>query len=194
MSKLFLIIASFFVLGACTNSTPVPKPPTYLRLDLPEHSYHNVVSECPYELRLADSYNHKSGQSENGMFCTQEVDLGPLNGTLFLFYMHLPSKDSLEAVINFANDKVDEHKIKADKIDFKQIVNKKDKVYGTFFELRGNVATNFQFYLTDSSKNFVRGEVLMNCRPNYDSLRPVLEYLKVDLLEMVDHFKWKKSL
>jgi len=192
MTNYFSILLASLCLISCSENTPVPKPPTYLRLDFPEHTYHNVVSDCPYELRLADSYNHKSGEAENGMFCTQEVDLGPLNGTLFLFYMHLPSKDSLEAVINFANDKVDEHKIKADKIDFKQIINKKDKVYGTFFELKGNVATNFQFYLTDSLQHFVRGEVLMNCRPNYDSLRPVLDYLKADLLELVDHFKWKK--
>ena len=80
----------------------------------------------------------------------------------------------------------------ADKIDFEQIISPQKRVFGTFFELKGNVATNFQFYLTDSSTNFVRGEVLLNCRPNYDSLRPTLEYLKQDLLELVRHFEWKK--
>jgi gliding motility-associated lipoprotein GldD len=123
----------------------------------------------------------------------QQIDLGPLNGSLFLYYLSIPSRDSLPSIINFANDKVDEHKIKADKIDFKKLINSEKRVFGTFFELKGNVATNFQFYLTDSINHFVRGEVLLNCRPNYDSLRPSLDYLKVDLLELVENFKWKKT-
>jgi gliding motility-associated lipoprotein GldD len=65
-------------------------------------------------------------------------------------------------------------------------------VFGTFFTLKGNVATNYQFYLTDSTSRFVRGEILLNCRPNYDSLRPTLDYLKVDLDRMMQSFQWKK--
>jgi gliding motility-associated lipoprotein GldD len=123
----------------------------------------------------------------------QQIDLGPLNGSLFLYYIRIPSKDSLPAIINYANDKVDDHKIKADKIDFTQLIDRDKRVFGTFFELKGNVATNFQFYLTDSTNNFLRGEVLLNCRPNYDSLRPSLEYLKRDLLELVNNFKWQSN-
>jgi gliding motility-associated lipoprotein GldD len=104
--------------------------------------------------------------------------------------LRLPSKDSLSEIINFANDKVDEHKIMADKIDFEQIIEPQKRVYGTFFELKGNVATNFQFYLTDSTQHFLRGEVLLNCRPNYDSLRPTLQYLKTDLQTLIKSFKW----
>ena len=181
------------VLASCTDPAPVPKPPTYLKLDFPEHSYHEIEGDCPYTLKLSNIFNHKQGEYLGSNYCTQEIDLGPVNGSLFLYYLSFPNKDSLSEIINFANDKVDEHKIKADKIDFEQIIHPENKVYGTFFELKGNVATNFQFYLTDSSNNFVRGEVLLNCRPNYDSLRPVLNYLKVDLLELVHHFKWQKK-
>jgi gliding motility-associated lipoprotein GldD len=76
--------------------------------------------------------------------------------------------------------------------DFEQIIDPDNHLFGTFFTLKGNVATNFQFYLTDSTHNFIRGEVLMNSRPNYDSLRPSLDYLKIDLLSMVKSLKWKK--
>ena len=100
------------------------------------------------------------------------------------------SRDSLIKLINVANDLVDEHKIKADRIDFNQLIFNDKKVFGTFFTLKGNVATNYQFYLTDSVSRFVRGEILLNCRPNYDSLRPSLDYLKVDLERMMNSFKW----
>jgi gliding motility-associated lipoprotein GldD len=184
--------ATFFY--SCKNDQPIPKPPTYLRSELPKHTYRFVSNECPYELKLAEIYNYKPCIFEKSNFCMQQIDLGPLNGSLFLYYINFPSKDSLPSIINYANDKVDEHKIKADKIDFRQLIDKKKRVYGTFFELKGNVATNFQFYLTDSLNHFVRGEVLLNCRPNYDSLRPTLEYLKHDLLELVNNFKWEKKL
>ena len=189
MLFIFLISTLFY---ACENDQPIPKPPTYLRTELPEHTYRIVSNDCPYELKLADIYNYKPCVFEKSNFCMQQIDLGPLNGSLFLYYLNFPSKDSLPSIINYANDKVDEHKIKADKIDFKQFINKEKRVFGTFFELKGNVATNFQFYLTDSTNHFVRGEVLLNCRPNYDSLRPSLEYLKLDLLELLNNFKWKK--
>lgn len=188
-----LLLSLFSILFSCNDETFVPKPPTYLRTELPEHTYKTISQDCPYQLKLAEIYNYKPCEFEQTNFCIQQIDLGPLNGSLFLYYINIPSKDSLPEIINYANDKVDEHKIKADKIDFKQIINPKNKVYGTFFELKGNVATNFQFYLTDSLRHFIRGEVLLNCRPNYDSLRPSLEYLKIDLMEMVNNFQWKKK-
>ena len=182
-----LIVSVFF---ACKNDNPVPKPPTYIRTELPEHSYRLVSNDCPYELKLAEIYNYKPCIFDKSNFCMQQIDLGPLNGSLFLYYLNIPSKDSLPAIINYANDKVDEHKIKADKIDFKQLINNKKRVFGTFFELKGNVATNFQFYLTDSLNHFLRGEVLLNCRPNYDSLLPSINYLKTDLLHLIETFEW----
>ena len=193
MIKLIFPFVFLLLLVACDEVAPVPKPPTYLKLDLPDHAYRQVQSDCPYSLKLANIFNYRTAQKQGSTYCTQEIDLGPVNGSLFMYYLNFPNNDSLAEIINFANDKVDEHKIKADKIDFEQIIDKENKVYGTFFELKGNVATNFQFYLTDSTNNFVRGEVLLNCKPNYDSLRPVLEYLKIDLLELVHHFKWSKK-
>ena len=193
MIKLIFPLLFILLLVACNDAKPVPKPPTYLKLDLPNHAYRQVQSDCPYSLKLANIFNYRTAQKQGLTYCTQEIDLGPVNGSLFMYYLNFPNNDSLAEIINFANDKVDEHKIKADKIDFEQIIDKENKVYGTFFELKGNVATNFQFYLTDSTNNFVRGEVLLNCKPNYDSLRPVLEYLKIDLLELVHHFKWSKK-
>jgi gliding motility-associated lipoprotein GldD len=181
-----------FVLFACSDENPVPKPSTYLRMNLPEHSYRVYKSGCPYSMKLSNIYAPSNVEFPQSNYCVESIDLGPLNGTLFMYYINLPSKDSLAEIINFANDKVDEHKIKADKINFEQIIQPNKRVFGTFFELKGNVATNFQFYLTDSSTHFVRAEVLLNCRPNYDSLRPTLDYLKKDLMELVQHFEWKK--
>ncbi len=193
MKKNNLLLALCFIVllvSACNDSKPVPKPSSFLRTEFPEHSYRPYLSPQNFRFELADLYMPKSFQQAKTNYSIQEIDLGPLNGTLFLYYLQIPNKDSLPDIINFANDKVDEHKIMADKIDFEQIIQPQKNVYGTFFELKGNVATNFQFYLTDSMKHFLRGEVLLNCRPNYDSLRPTLQYLKTDLKLMLNSFQW----
>jgi gliding motility-associated lipoprotein GldD len=193
LSKLLLIaFGVLFTLFACTETPPVPKPSTYLKTEFPEHSYRQYMSPGAYQFDLADLYQPKSFELAKQNYSVQEIDLGPLNGSLFLYYLKIPSKDSLPEIINFANDKVDEHKIMAEKIDFEQIIAPKKRVYGTFFELKGNVATNFQFYLTDSTQHFIRGEVLLNCRPNYDSLRPTLQYLKTDLQQLIKNFRWRQ--
>ena len=190
MHKITYVWSLSILLLACGQPDPVPKPSTFLRTDFPAHSYRNYQSPQAFRFRLADLFMPKQFEQAKNNYSVQEIDLGPLNGTLFLYYLRIPSKDSLPEIINFANDKVDEHKIMADQIDFEQILKPSKKVYGTFFELKGNVATNFQFYLTDSSQHFLRGEVLLNCRPNYDSLRPTLQYLKADLQELVNSFEW----
>lgn len=191
-SLLFTATGVLFMLMACSETPPVPKPSTYLKTEFPEHTYRQYISPGAYQFDLADLYQPKSFELAKQNYSVQEIDLGPLNGTLFLYYLKIPNKDSLPEIINFANDKVDEHKIMAEKIDFEQVISPKKHVYGTFFELKGNVATNFQFYLTDSVRHFIRGEVLLNCRPNYDSLRPTLQYLKTDLQQLLKNFQWRQ--
>lgn len=189
-TNLLILFELLFLSYACSEADPVPKPSTFLRTEFPDHSYRSYRSPQQFKFKLADLYMPKSFEQAQNNYSVQEIDLGPLNGTLFLYYLKMASPDSLSEIINFSNDKVDEHKIMADKIDFEQIIEPRKKVYGTFFELKGNVATNFQFYLTDSSQHFLRGEVLLNCRPNYDSLRPALQYLKTDLQTMLKSFEW----
>jgi gliding motility-associated lipoprotein GldD len=191
-NKIFILFIGALLLMACSEPAPIPKPSTYLRTDFPSHAYRNYQSPNSFRFNLANLYMPKKFEQSKNNYSVQEIDLGPLNGTLFLYYLRIPSKDSLPEIINFANDKVDEHKIMADKIEFEQIIAPEKRVFGTFFELKGNVATNFQFYLTDSVEHFLRGEILLNCRPNYDSLRPTLQYLKTDLQELVHTFKWKQ--
>jgi gliding motility-associated lipoprotein GldD len=108
--------------------------------------------------------------------------------------IHFSYIDMIEPVsryVNYANDKVDEHKLKATAIEDQRIIEPSKRVFGTFFELQGDVASPFQFYLTDSTDRFVSGVVYFNSRPNYDSLKPSLDYLKKDLMQLINSFQWK---
>lgn len=184
------IVASSLLMVSCgSEEIPIPKPATFLNIELPTHSYKKYNESCPYEFDISTLYKIQDIYEGKTLTCHKDILLGKLNGTLHFSYivMDKPLKD----YVNYAIDKVDEHKIKATDIQDNQIIRPKDKVYGTFFELKGDVASPFQFYLTDSISRFISGVVYMNARPNYDSIKPSLDYIKKDINKMLTSFKWK---
>jgi gliding motility-associated lipoprotein GldD len=184
---LFLLVFLFTSCGG--NEISVPKPPTYLRMNLPSHKYKLYSNSCAYSFEISEIFQVVDVTDKTGLTCHKEIKLGPLNGVIHFSYIDMV--EPLSRYVNYSNDKVDEHKIKANSIEDINIIRNKDRVFGTFFELKGDVATPFQFYLTDSTKRFVSGVVYFNNVPNYDSLKPSLDYLKLDLMKLVNTFKWK---
>ncbi len=189
MKFIAILFIGFLVFSCGGDEVLIPKPPTYLRLNLPKHSYHLFNDICPYTFEISKAYSVDKVLEQNNETCHKEIKLGKLNGVIHFSYIDMI--EPLARYVNYSNDKVDEHKIKASSIEDTKIIRSKDRVYGTFFELKGDVATPFQFYLTDSTTRFVSGVVYFNSVPNYDSLKPSLDYLKVDLMKLVHTFKWK---
>jgi gliding motility-associated lipoprotein GldD len=188
MKIISVIALSFLIFGCSGDENLIPKPPTYLRLQIPESKAVFYDDSCPYRFELPSIYSVNAVSNEN---CHKDIDLGPLNGIIHFSYIDMI--EPLSVYVNFSNDKVDEHKIKATSIEDQQIIRSDKRVFGTFFELKGDVASPFQFYLTDSTDRFVSAVVYFNSHPNYDSLKPTLDYLKKDLLQMIKTFEWKKK-
>jgi gliding motility-associated lipoprotein GldD len=184
-----LVVTSLVALFlACeSNNRPIPKPPTYLKLSFPERNYVDYEDECGYQFEVPDYMTAKGVVNST---CNRDFDLGSLNGTLHLSYIKMDT--TLGAYINYAIDKVDEHKIKATAILDTNFVNEQG-TSGTFFELHGNVASPFQFYMTDSTSIFMSGVVYFNTRPNYDSIKPVLQFVKKDLHQILKSVNWEKQ-
>lgn len=193
----FEVIIIFFLSNALItffdSPNSIPKPRTYLRVNFPEHQYHDDAAFGIFKVKAADIFTLKDFKTDEKGQSTQEIDLGPINGTLRLVYRKFETKDSLANLISSAHKEKEFHKIMADRIDFENIIDFNRNVFGTFFNFKGNTAVNYQFYLTDSTSNFVWGEVELNCRPNYDSLKQSNDYLKVDLLKFVNSIEWTKK-
>ena len=187
--RLLSIFAILLTVSSCTDTTLTPKPPTYLRLELPEPTYAKFSDSCSYTFNLSNLYKASNAPDQSEGTCHKRIDLGPLNGTAYIRYWEMT--ETLAYYVNSANDEINKHKQKADDIINETILRPEDRVFGSFFELQGDVATPFQFYLTDSTSRFLYCEVLFNSSPNYDSLRPTLDYLKRDLDEFMNTLKWE---
>jgi len=187
--RLLLLLTVMIAVASCTEPSYTPKPPTYLRLELPEPSYEKYTDSCSYTFEISNLYQVENAPDQTDGTCHKRINLGPLNGTAYIRYWDMT--EPLSYYVNSANDEIDRHKLKANNIVDERILRPEDRVFGSFFELQGDVATPFQFYLTDSTSRFLYCEVLFNSTPNYDSLRPSLDYVKRDLDQFMNTLKWE---
>ena len=59
------------------------------------------------------------------------------------------------------------------------------------YEVKGNVASLAQFYVTDSVNHFLTGSLYFYAKPNYDSILPAAHYLKKDIKHIMESLHWK---
>lgn len=182
----FILLGIIGFTSCDNNKTYVPKPPTFLELKFPERTYETYTDSCGYSFNKPSYFNIQNvAQSE----CNRDIEFSTLNGTLHLGVMNMVKP--LADYVNYAIDKVGEHKIVATAILDTSFYRSDSRVFGTFFELQGNVASPFQFYLTDSTDRFISGVVYFNTRPNYDSIKPSLDFVKKDIYEFMNTLEWK---
>lgn len=84
-----------------------------------------------------------------------------------------------------------EHTVKADEIAEQLYENKERKVYGMFYEVGGNAASQSQFYVTDSTSHFLTGSLYFYAKPNFDSILPAAKYLQKDIQHIMETVTWK---
>jgi len=65
-------------------------------------------------------------------------------------------------------------------------------VHGILYDLKGNTASSVQFVLTDSTHHFFRGALYFNNVPNKDSIAPMSDYIRKDIIRIMESFKWKR--
>jgi gliding motility-associated lipoprotein GldD len=79
----------------------------------------------------------------------------------------------------------------ADAITEQPYFNPDKRAYGMLYQVEGNAASNVQFYVTDSTRNFLTASIYFNREPYYDSILPAVEYIKQDMIKMMESLQWK---
>lgn len=180
-----LLTTSFTLLLISCGKEYLPKPMGELRLEYPKAQYHTFESDCPFTFQYSDYAKVDVGKQP----CWYYINYPKMKAKVFITYF--PIKNDFNLHIKEAEKMVYEHTIKASTIETKSFEYPKKKVYGNFYELKGHSASNIQFYATDSTKHFVTANLYFNTRPKPDSLAPAVDYIKKDILKMLDTFEWK---
>ena len=72
--------------------------------------------------------------------------------------------------------------------------NAKAAVFGNYYEITGPVASQSQFYVTDSIDQFLTAALYFKVKPNYDSILPAVRYIQKDMVRMLETLEWKNQL
>lgn len=176
-----MTIAAFFI--SCKDDV-LPKPTSQLRLEYPVAKYKSFEQNCPFTFNVNDKAVIKEEKE-----CGFTISYPKMKATIFLTYK--PVSGNIDNLLRDAQKLTYEHVIKADDILEQPYVNKDKKVYGMFYSVSGNAATNAQFYLTDSTKHFLTGSVYFYAKPNFDSILPAVDYIHNDMKTIIESMKWK---
>ena len=178
------------VVSCGEEERPLPKPKGYFRIDLPEKNYVKVDTLERYAFETPEYAVITNDPLSPGEKNWINVEMPQFKASIHL--THKVVNNNLGEYLEDVHTMLTKHLQKANGMNDSLIVNPEQRVYGMLIEMDGKgVATPLQFYLTDSTANFVRGALYFNFVPNNDSMQPVIDYLRQDIDRMINTFEWK---
>ncbi len=196
ISRFIHLIIFTLLIFSCSQGTSdyTPKPKGFNRIELPPHEYFRLKEDDhPFSFeysRHAIIQPDTIGQAEPHWII---VYYPTLNARIQFTYKPLYGD----------RDKLDRHIADALKLSYKHLVKTNHKEEGILtlkngkkavvIELEGEVPSHYQFYITDTTRHFLRGAVYLQEATVNDSLSPVISYLKKDCVHLLETLKWAKK-
>lgn len=183
MRNLFLFL--FLSIFLSCKEDVLPKPKAYLSLTYPTKKYKDLELKRPYTFKIPKATTVLD--SKNNWLT---IKYPKLKASIDITYR--PINNNLKELLTEAEKLVFKHTAKAEQIIPKDFINSEKRVFGSIYEITGNAASHVQFHVTDSTKNFIKGSLYFYARPNYDSILPAVNYIKEDILHLVETLEWKE--
>lgn len=187
----YLIISTLICSFTSCRDSVAPKPKGYFRIDLPDKNYRLYDTLCPFifEYPVYGLISYDVGKISEP--CWFNIEFPHYKAKIYVSYKNI--NNNLESILKESNDFAYSHLVKADAISEQPWQNAVSKVYGILYDIKGNTASSIQFFVTDSTKHFLRGALYFSAQPNEDSLAPVIQFFREDIVHLVETFKWKNQ-
>ena len=181
-----------FALIAC-NSEYSPKPRGYFRIDFPPHAYQSFDRpEFPYSFEypvygnIIRDTSFFGDKPENPYWIN--IEFPRFNARIYISYKQV--NGNFDKLREDAYKMTYKHTYKASSIE-DSLISTPLGVHGIFFNVGGNAATAKQFFVSDSTRHFLRGALYFDTTPNSDSLGIVNAFLQDDMYHLINTLKWK---
>ena len=185
------ILSAWAMLLSGCGEDPVPKPHGWFRIDLPPQEY--ATWEDPAVLAMeVPRYAQVRPRTAEDDARWYDVRMPGMRATVHLTWSRIGER-RLGDLIEDAHGFKAKHELKAFKIGRERVVRDSARVFGTLFDVEGDVASPLVFYLTDSTTNFLYGALYFDARPNADSLAPVTARIREDVRHMVATLRWAEG-
>ena len=173
----------FLMLFSCEEAT-TPKPDAFLRLDYPKAEY-EFFTEQNNRFKFEKNTKSEIVVDKDGAF---KIDYPLMKASVYINYR--PVENNLMLLLKDAQKLTYNHTIKADDIKESVFEHPEKQVYGMFYRVEGDAATNVQFYVTDSLKHFVVRTLYFYAKPNFDSIYPATKYIENDMMTLMETLEW----
>jgi gliding motility-associated lipoprotein GldD len=183
-----LILGPAFQLSSC-NRGHTPLPSGHVRIKTPEKAYRLYDAQPQYSFEIPVYARVERDSSRGFQPGWINIVFPQFNGSIHLSYK--PVDGNLGQYIADCRTLAYKHTVKAEEIDETPFIQREQKRYGMIYDLKGNVASEVQFFITDSTTHFLRGSLYFNCPPNQDSLKPVVDFIREDIIHLIETTKWK---
>lgn len=187
--KKYIIL--FFSVAFLSCNDYSPKPSGYPRIErkeagdvLFENNRFSFLYAADSKLEEVPGDDRKKGELWFNIIYPQ------YNATVYCTYISITPK----LLIKAADDSYRlafNHAAKADGIAQTAYSNPSHRTFGIVYDIEGSVATPLQFYMTDSVSNFLRGSLYFDREVSRDSVLPVIEYLRDDIIRMIESLEWR---
>ena len=187
---IFFALAFFYILSCGTRY--LPKPKGYNKITLPKHDYYPINDSFPFSFEVSKMAEVKKSSIFKNEPYWVDLLYNDYGAQINITYKEVKSsKNNLSEFINDTYKLINKHQIKASAIK-ETIIQTPSNKKATIIELSGEVPTQFQFHITDSNKHFLRGALYFNTATKNDSLAPVIDYIKVDIIHLINSLKWNE--
>ena len=193
MSKPTILCLAIFIFASC-NSDYTIKQRGYFKIGLPEHKYvtfdkpgYPYTFEYPAYSNVVQDSTFFEDEPENPYWVN--IEFPSLNGKIYMSYKDV-QKNQFDKLVDDAFKLTYKHSTKATGIK-DSLMRTPNGITGIFFKVGGNAATARQFFVTDSTKHFLRGALYFDSTPNADSLGVVNDFLEVDMKHLINTLRWK---
>ena len=191
-----IVISCFFLalITSCKSSTDyAPKPRGYFKIDFPKKQYTSFTNITPYSFDYPNYAKMYLDSTERGRPNWYNLTYPQFNARIHLSYYPINSETDFNELVEDSRKLAFKHTVKATGIDEGTINIPENKVYGIYYTIAGNTASSTQFLLTDSTKNFLRGALYFNEKPQADSIQPVVDFIKKDIDRLIKTLKWTNN-
>lgn len=210
--KVVMLSLSLLATTMACQPPYVPKERGYFRIDLPSHAYTSFdragfpfTFEYPVYGEVTRDSSLLDDNPDNPYWIN--IDFPDFRGRIYLSYKTIGgtsiykvnkaglyqdsiSSNTFETLRDEAYRMTFKHTVKASGISDSAFLTP-NGIGGVQFRVAGNAATALQFFVTDTTRHFLRGALYFDATPNADSLSVVNRFLEEDVRHLIRTLRWR---
>jgi len=187
--KILFLFGLFLFHFSCDESNYLPREKGFLRLEFEKPTYNTFSDESS-----ALNFIYNDAYSSFEIVSDEKIVLRykDIKISIVLSDVKLENISSFEESIQNFYMFLEPHRKKSNQISIKEFTSADNKRFAKVIEMRGQVASPLQFYVTDSINHFLFGSMNIMEKSDYDSIYPSVMYVKNDIFSIIESVNWEK--